>query len=160
MGFDNQKKEKKENLNTYSVIKEASTFYHKELYVNINKKVAINYLKRRGISGSTAKKFFIGFAEDKWNTILNFLSSKKYQQKDIINSGLCKIGRKGIHDIFRDRIIFPIKDIHGKTIAFGGRSIIDDIKPKYLNSPENYLFKKSQNLYGLFEAKEIIREQT
>ena len=145
-------------LKIYSILQKASYFYHKELYVNVNKEIPIKYLKNRGMSGITAKKFLIGFAENNWNKVFKIFNAKNNQQDAIIESGLCKVGKKGIYDVFRNRIIFPIKDQFGKNIAFGARSIDDSVKPKYLNSPDNEFFKKSKNLYGIFEAKNSIKE--
>lgn len=152
------KENKAKKLQIYSILQKASHFYHKELYINTNKKVAIDYLKNRGMLGITAKKYSLGFAENNWNKIFNILKVEKNRQEEIIESGLCKVGKKGIYDIFRNRIIFPIKDQFGKNIAFGARSIDNTTKPKYLNSPDNAFFKKSKNLYGLFEAKRSIQE--
>ena len=145
-------------LEIYSMLQKSSHYYHRALYINSNKQIAIQYLKNRGISGITAKKFLIGFAENSWNKIFNILNEGDKKQDIIIESGLCKIGKKGIYDVFRNRIIFPIRDKLGKNIAFGARAINDNIKPKYINSSDNYFFKKSKNLYGIFEAQTYIKK--
>ena len=118
---------------------------------NIDKD-ALFYLKARGITGAVAKKFNLGYAPNSWDTIFK-QSHKKYNHQDIEESGLFIEKEKGFYDRFRDRIIFPIRNIKGQFIGLGGR-IIEAGEPKYLNSPETKLFNKSNELFGLFEAKD------
>ena len=112
---------------------------------------AIAYLKKRGLSGETAKRFGIGFAPDSWDALnRQFEGSTKHA----LDAGLL-IQRDGggTYDRFRNRVMFPIRDTRGRVIGFGGRTLGDD-KAKYLNSPETELFHKGRNLYGLFEARQ------
>ena len=112
---------------------------------------AIDYLKKRGVSGETAKAFGIGFAPDSWDALAHFFDDPLHA----IEAGLLRkkeeTGR--VFDVFRNRVMFPIRDTRGRVIAFGGRTLADD-PAKYLNSPETALFHKGRNLFGLYEAKQ------
>ena len=114
---------------------------------------AVQYLKDREITGTTAKKFNIGYALDKWDGLLNHLGAD-IPQKELDESGLFSKKDNRFYDRFRGRIIFPIRNIKGDFIAMGGR-IIDEGEPKYLNSPETSFFNKSNELFGLYEVKEL-----
>ena len=114
---------------------------------------AVHYLKDREITGTTAKKFNIGYALDKWDGLLNHLGAD-IPQKELDESGLFSKKDDRFYDRFRGRIIFPIRNIKGDFIAMGGR-IIDEGEPKYLNSPETSFFNKSNELFGLYEVKEL-----
>ena len=110
---------------------------------------AISYFQGRGISDSTVKRFGLGFSLDNWNGLLNYLKTKGFTELDMLSAGLIIKSEKGnYYDRFRNRAMFPVFDYMGKVIGFGGR-VLDDSKPKYLNSPETQLFKKGTNLYGL-----------
>ena len=115
-------------------------------------KKAINYLKSRNISGITAKKFQLGFSDDSWDSLYSSFE-KRFEKKVISSSGLFLEKNKKNYDRFRNRVIFPIRNIKGQNIAFGGRVIDPNDEPKYLNSPETKLFNKSNELYGLYEAR-------
>ena len=113
--------------------------------------VAIEYLKKRGITGETAKRFGIGFAPDSWDALARQFGASP---KHALDAGLLiKKDGGGVYDRFRNRVMFPIRDTRGRVIGFGGRTLGDD-KAKYLNSPETSLFHKGRNLYGLFEARQ------
>ena len=114
---------------------------------------AVQYLKDRKITGATAKKFNIGYAQDKWDGLLNHLGSDT-SSKELDESGLFSKKDDRFYDRFRGRIIFPIRNIKGDFIAMGGR-IINEGEPKYLNSPETSFFNKSNELFGLYEVKEL-----
>ncbi|NMG33011.1 DNA primase [Azoarcus sp. TTM-91] len=131
----------------------AARFYREQLK---HAPVAIDYLKRRGLSGEIAARFGIGFAPDDWQALQQIF--KDYQDKALSDAGLVidnDAGRR--YDRFRNRIIFPIHDRRGRVIAFGGR-VLDSGEPKYLNSPETPLFEKGRELYGLFLAQKPIRD--
>ncbi len=124
---------------------------------------ALKYLKERKIPEEAVKDFHLGFAPDSWDTLLKKLGSAGYNLKLIEETGLI-VGKKsgeGYYDRFRNRIIFPIQDNIGRFIGFGGRILQSNDKetPKYINSSENTLFHKGENLYGLFQAEEYIRKQ-
>ena len=135
--------------NDFSILDEAVKVFEAKLKES---KKAINYLKSRNISGITAKKFQLGFSDDSWDSLYS-LFEKKFEQKVMTSSGLFLEKNKKNYDRFRKRVIFPIRNIKGQNIAFGGRVIDPDDEPKYLNSPETRLFKKSNELYGLYEAR-------
>lgn len=130
----------------YRINTEAARFF----YNNITKsKIAQQYFQARGISGATVKRFGLGFANDSWNELMRAMKQKGFSELDLLNVGLIVKNEKGnIYDRFRNRVMFPVFDYRGKVIGFGGR-VLDDSKPKYLNSPESLVFQKGINLYGL-----------
>jgi len=118
------------------------------------------YLTSRGLRDETAKRLGVGYAPGGWETLLNHLTSKRYSAKEIEKAGLA-VPRKsgsGQYDRFRDRLIFPIRDIQGRSIAFGGRTLGDD-QPKYINSPESPTYTKGEHLYGMDIARDSIRRE-
>ncbi len=118
---------------------------------------AVEYLKRRGIDGSTAKRFGIGYAPDGWSNVLDKFGQSDEATERLLATGLVIRKDNGKHyDRFRDRIMFPIRDARGRNIGFGGR-VMGDGEPKYLNSPETVLFHKGRELYGLYEARQALR---
>ena len=118
---------------------------------------AVEYVKQRGIDGSTAKRFGIGYAPDGWSNVLDKFGKSDEATEKLLATGLIIRKDNGQHyDRFRDRIMFPIRDARGRTIGFGGR-ILGDGEPKYLNSPETVLFHKGRELYGLYEARQALR---
>jgi len=118
---------------------------------------AVEYLKKRGIDGATAKRFGIGYAPDGWSNVLDKFGKSPEATERLLATGLIIRKDNGKHyDRFRDRIMFPIRDARGRTIGFGGRTLGDG-EPKYLNSPETVLFHKGRELYGLFEARQALR---
>ena len=118
---------------------------------------AVDYLKNRGIDGSTAKRFGIGFAPDGWSNVLDKFGKSDEATERLLAAGLIIRKDNGQHyDRFRDRVMFPIRDSRGRTIGFGGRTMGDG-EPKYLNSPETVLFHKGRELYGLYEARQALR---
>ena len=123
-----------------------------------NNAKAIQYMKKRGIDGKTAKKYKIGYAEKGWSNILDNFGSSDSDIKSLLKLGLIikKENNKGYYDRFRDRIIFPIRDNRGRFIGFGGR-IFEGDQPKYLNSPETPIFHKGRELYGLYECQKSMR---
>ena len=119
---------------------------------------AIDYLKRRGVSGAVARDFGLGYAPEGWRTLASTFPD--YADAQLHDSGLVIVGEDDDdkrYDRFRDRIMFPIRDVKGQVIGFGGR-VLGDEKPKYLNSPETPVFHKGRELYGLFEARGALRE--
>ena len=128
----------------YEVLEQCSKYYQEQLKQN---PLAIEYLKQRGISGDIARDFSIGFAPQGWN---NLLGNKKL----LVEAGMLIDKENGQpYDRFRHRLMFPIRDRRGRTIAFGGRVIDPEDNPKYLNSPESPVFHKGSEIYGLFELK-------
>jgi DNA primase len=131
-------------------LSEADQFYRKQLRSSTK---AIEYLKNRGLSGEIARDFGVGVAPEGWDNLINEIGKSTEDLSFLEQSGLVikNEDRDSHYDRFRDRIIFPIRDTRGRTIAFGGR-VLDDSKPKYLNSPESPVFHKSRELYGLYEC--------
>lgn len=118
---------------------------------------AVEYLKTREIDGSTAKRFGIGYAPDGWSNVLDKFGKSDEATERLLATGLIIQKDSGKHyDRFRDRIMFPIRDARGRTIGFGGRTMGDG-EPKYLNSPETVLFHKGRELYGMYEARQVLR---
>ena len=136
----------------YEVMQAATRYYREQLKQSAR---AIDYLKRRGLSGEIAARFGIGYAPEAWQNLTGIASS--YQDASLVETGLVIEGEAGKrYDRFRDRIMFPIANARGQIIGFGGR-ILDSGEPKYLNSPETVLFEKGHELYGLFQAQKSIR---
>lgn len=137
------------HTNLYPLLAQAQKHYQQAL---VKHSQAIEYLKSRGLTGVTAKNFAIGYAPPGWDFITKALGNSKKALADLVTTGMSIAKSPTRHyDRFRDRVIFPIRDARGRTIAFGGRTMGDDT-PKYLNSPETPIFHKNSVLYGLFEA--------
>lgn len=135
----------------YKVNEFAAEYYHQNLY-KPESKIAQEYIKKRKLSNETLKAFKIGFS-DKFDELYKELKKQGFEEKEILESGLVNRNDKGQYiDRYRNRIMFPICDVRGKVIAFGGR-VLDDSKPKYINSPENVVYSKGRNLFGLNVAK-------
>lgn len=140
-----------EKNNLYKLMNTLCTFYKNTL---IHKKYtyAYNYLLYRGLNHQTISKFNIGFAPIGWNNIIKKFGITLHNQKLLDQSGMLIKNQKNKYDRFRNRIMFPIRNISGEIVAFGGRAITNQQQPKYLNSSDTEIFKKSQYLYGLYEA--------
>lgn len=137
---------------------EAAAYFQRNLCSPPGQK-ALDYLHHRGITQQTAEAFQIGCAPEGWDHLIRYFSKKQVPAPDIEKTGLI-IPRKngnGFYDRFRDRVIFPIFDVRMQVIGFGGR-VLDDSRPKYLNSPETLLYNKSRSLYGLHKAKQRCRQ--
>ncbi len=135
----------------FEINKAAARFY----YINLRTdQKAIDYVRRRGLSASTVHDYGIGSAPDAWDALYTHLRSLDFLDEDIFRSKLCLRGRedKQPYDAFRGRLIFPILDVKGRVIAFGGR-VYDNSVPKYINSPETVVYTKGVHLYGLNVAK-------
>lgn len=112
------------------------------------------YLRRRGFTDATIRRFGLGFAPDAFGDLLSHLKRKGYDDDELLLAGVCKKGRGGgLYDAFRNRVIFPIIDLRGSVIAFGGRNLSQEYGPKYLNSADTPVFKKSRTLFALNMAK-------
>ncbi|KGN02446.1 DNA primase [Clostridium novyi A str. 4570] len=137
---------KNKNDKLYKINVEAARYYFKNLQIN---KKATEYFTNRGIVNKTIRRFGLGYAPSGWHNLMNYLKNKGYTELDLLNAGLIIRGKNNsTYDRFRERVIFPVFDYRGRVIGFGGR-VLDDSKPKYLNSPETDIFKKGTNLYGL-----------
>ena len=146
---DNKTQELKDKI--YQINKSAAYFYHENLYKPTAKK-AQDYVKKRKLNNATLKEFLIGYSGN-FNELYNFLKSKGFSDEAILASDLVNRNDRGQYiDRFRHRLMFPIQDVRGRIIAFGGR-VLDDSKPKYINSPENLVYSKGRHLFGLYNAK-------
>ena len=157
-----------EHAKLLDVLEQASKFYQFQLRHHAKRKRPIEYLKTRGVSGEIARDFAIGYAPPGWDKLIEAIGVDAQQQKNLLKAGMViernkpegeevrkdNDKRSPYYDRFRDRIMFPIRDSRGRTIAFGGRVLGDD-KPKYLNSPETPVFHKGAELYGLYESKKF-----
>ncbi len=143
----------------YQLMEQTNDFYQQQLREHEQRNIAVNYLKNRGLSGHIAKDFGIGYAPAGWDNLIKQLGTSNERQDLLVDGGLLiKNDEKNkLYDRFRERIMFPIRDSRGRVIGFGGR-VLNDEKPKYLNSPETTIFHKGKELYGLYEAKEAYRQ--
>ena len=138
----------------YELLKQAEGYYRRNLR---GAEAAIDYLKRRGLTGVIAHQFGIGYAPEGWQNLKENLSG--VSDEALVAAGLSvKNDRGRVYDRFRDRITFPIRDTRGRIIGFGGRTLRADDGPKYLNSPETDVFHKGNELYGLYEARQALRQ--
>lgn len=158
--LQNEKKDKnlqkKELL--YRINQEAGKFFFSNLMAN---NAAKEYFLNRGIKLETIRRFGLGYANDSWNSLMNHLKRKNISEQLMIEAGLLSVNpeKNRKYDRFRNRVMFPVFDYRGKVIGFGGR-VLDDSKPKYLNSPETMVFQKGTNLYGLnFALKHSMQER-
>lgn len=165
-GSDQQNREP-QHRELYALTQKAADFFELQLRTNSDKNKVIEYLRDRGLSGKAAKFFSIGYAPSGWDNLQNALapgekndSTNNKTIKQLISCGMTIEKEDGrTYDRFRDRVMFPIRNVKGQVIAFGGR-VLGDEKPKYLNSPETPIFHKGQELYGLYEARKIRQKLT
>ena len=144
----------------WALHKEAARFFHSQLYAPIGQE-ALSYALGRGMSRGILTTFGVGYAPDSWDSLVKAMKAKGYTEEELKESGLVSVSQKtgNIFDRFRDRLMFPIIDVRGNVIAFGGRIIKkDDTGAKYLNSPETMIFNKRKNLFGLNLAKKTKRD--
>lgn len=142
----------------FDVLEDATTFFERNLK---GAKDVIEYLKKRGLTGETAKRFRIGYALSGWTALYDFLKEKGYSDTIIEKAGLIIKGERGYYDRFRSRITFPLADSSGRIVGFSGRifGAEDEKTAKYVNSPETELYNKSKILYGFDKAKIAIRKE-
>jgi len=158
--------EKKENFlyrqkeRLYKLNSLVVNYYRECLFRTLRGKKIIDYLKKREINDKTIEQYRLGYAPPEWDVLTNFLKKKGYSYEELIKAGLTKRSKTEdkFLDYFRDRIIFPIFNVQGKIVGFGGR-VLDDSLPKYINSPETLIYNKGSNLYSLNFAKEDIRKK-
>ncbi len=150
----------KEKEKLFKINDLALAYFKKNLFNTNEGQKALAYLKKRNITESIIQKIKIGYAMNSWDGLLSFFQSKGITPQLLEKSGLVipRQKKEGYYDRFRGRIIFPIFDVSGKVLAFGGRTIID-ADPKYLNSPDTLVYSKGESLYGLNFCKESIREK-
>lgn len=142
------------------ICESATQFWQAQLFAEQGK-VALEYLRQRGLTDETIKDFKLGFALDSWDSLMGFLKSKGFTETEIFQAGLVvqRQSQSGFYDRFRNRVMFPIANLHGHVIGFTGRTLSAEEMAKYVNTPESVLYNKSTVLYGLDKAKKEIREQ-
>jgi DNA primase len=150
-----QQLEKTKLLQAYEL---SAKWYHHVLLNTVQGKEAMQYLRHRGLTDKWIEHFQIGYAPPAWDTLAQFLEKRQFLLPLMEQGGLLSARSSGGYvDKFRDRILFPICDVKGRVIAFGGRAM-GDVQPKYMNSPESVLFNKSSSLYNLHHARTMIRK--
>ena len=159
--IDEETKQKIELSKKYQDIHtEAARFYFSNLVKSKNR--GYDYLRNRGLDDKTIKRFGLGYSQDSWNSLMDYLIEEKgYSQEELLECGLIGKSTKidKYYDKFRNRVMFPIFDYRGNVIGFGGR-VLDDSLPKYLNSPDTLIFNKRHNLYGLNFARKNLSSRT
>ena len=152
-GFDNSMAEKRRRM--YEINKEAARFFNSCLFSEMGKE-GLDYYKSRGMKKSTITRFGLGYAPDSWDSLLKHMRQKGYSYEELYEANLAnkseKDGRVRFYDSFRNRVMVPIIDVRGNVVAFGGR-VLDDSKPKYINSSDTLVYKKSLGVFGLNFAK-------
>ncbi len=154
---DTMKREMVEKHALFELNKKAAVYFYNNLTKQANP--ALDYLKRRGLTAKTIKSFGLGYAPNNWHDLMHHFLNAGYSIDDLIKCGLVTKDneKKKQYDRFRNRIMFPIFDVRGNVIGFGGR-VLNDALPKYLNSPETSIFNKSNTLYGLNFARRHIND--
>jgi DNA primase len=138
----------------FAIYADSTIFYHERLYKPLAKK-AQEYVKQRKLNNAMLEQFKIGYSSENWDDLYKFLHNKGYSDKEIEATGLCVKSKRGNYiDFFRNRLMFPVMNVSGKVMAFGGRRLDNDDKsPKYLNSNDSLIFKKRENLFALNFAR-------
>ena len=158
---EEQKKEKTERESMLIVSSYANEYFQYQLWnTDEGRSVGLGYLRQRGISDEMIRKFGLGYNPEGWGAFAKAAQEKGYKKEFLVKTGLTIENEKGLFDRFRARVMFPVLDLAGKVIAFGGRTMTADKKiSKYLNSPESEIYHKSKTLYGIFHAKKSIVQQ-
>lgn len=141
----------------YDANRLAAQFFYRAFTEQANK--GYSYMKKRGLTPATMKKFGLGYADENWTSLFDFLTQQGISKKIILELGLASESKGRCYDKFRNRVMFPIINTSGKVIGFGGRAIDPEDNPKYLNSPESKVFRKKNNLYGLNLARQAIGKE-
>ncbi len=159
---------------TKEILELSTKFYEKQLWDGVGKKTILPYLRKRGLSDESIRTFRLGYAPEGWRHIFDFLVSRGYRSEEIEKAGLVirkspsgdqdtkyQIPNTGFYDRFRDRIMFPIQDIVGRVVGYSARMAPggDESQAKYINTPETPVYHKSKVLYGLYQAKQAIKEK-
>lgn len=149
-GFDDSLSKRRRRI--LEMNREAARFYHSVL-LSPEGKVGYDYYIGRALSAATINHFGLGFAPNQWDALLKYMRTKGYQPAELVDAGLARKGQKGYYDNFRNRVMTPIIDVRGNVIAFGGR-VLDDSKPKYINTGDTLVYKKTNELFALNFAKD------
>lgn len=148
-GYDDSLSKKRRTI--LEINRETARFYHSYM-MSEEGKVGLQYFLDRGLSLKTIKHFGLGYAPNSWDSLIKHLKSLGYNLSDMLAAGVVRKGEKGYYDYFRNRVMTPIIDVRGNIIAFGGR-VLDDSKPKYINTSDTLVYKKTNEVFGLNFAK-------
>jgi DNA primase len=150
---EHEQKRQRVQQDLCALLEQAAHYFRQQLQRHPDAKKARDYLQKRGLSEAVIEEYGIGYAPPGWDNLMQHLLKAGWQEAQLLESGMLvdreDSGKR--YDRFRDRVMFPIRDLRGRVIAFGGRVLTDE-KPKYLNSPETPVFSKGRELYGLYEA--------
>ncbi len=149
--------ENKKREEYYDINRMAARFFYKAFSESVNP--GYTYMKSRGFDDAILKKFGVGYADSSWDSLYNHLIEKGIEEKKLLELGLISGSGDKYFDKFRNRVIFPIINTSGRVIGFGGRRVDEKDNPKYLNSPENLIFSKRNNLYGINTTKQFIAKE-
>lgn len=150
-GYDDSLSKKRRKI--LEINRETARFFYGYM-VSPQGKIGLDYFLNRGLSMSTIKKFGLGYAPNEWDALLKHLKSKGFRISDMVDAGVVKVGRNNnYYDTFKNRVMTPIIDVRGNVIAFGGR-VLDDSKPKYINTSDTLVYKKTNELFAMNMAKD------
>lgn len=149
-GFDDSLSKRRRRI--LEMNREAAKFFYSYMMTPEGKK-GYDYYVGRELTAGTMKHFGLGYAPDSWDKLIRHMRTKGYSPSELVEAGLAKKGKNGYYDIFRNRVMTPIIDVRGNVIAFGGR-VLDDSKPKYINTSDTLVYKKTNELFGLNFAKD------
>ncbi len=149
-GYDDSLSKKRRTV--LQINRETAKFYHSYM-MSEQGKIGLQYYLNRGLSLKTIRHFGLGYAPNQWDSLLKHLKSQGFNVGDMVAAGVVRKGEKGYYDYFRNRVITPIIDVRGNFIAFGGR-VLDDSKPKYINTSDTIVYKKTNEVFGLNFAKD------
>ncbi len=156
----NQKNDTRERL--YALCRMAAQWFFENMMKTKEGEYALTYCRQRGLRDEAIQAFGLGYAPNSWEAFVKYAAQKGYTNDELVGSGLARKREDGtLYDYFRGRLMIPIFSVYGHCIAFGARKLYDDdpIAGKYINSPETLIYNKSQVLYGLFQAKDVIRKE-
>lgn len=149
-GYDDSLGKKRKKI--YEINRETAKFYHSYM-LSPSGRTGLDYYLNRGLSLKTINHFGLGYAPNEWDSLLKHLKSQGFSVSDMLSAGVIKQGNKGYYDNFRNRVMTPIIDVRGNVIAFGGR-VLDDSKPKYINTGDTLVYKKTNELFAMNFAKD------
>lgn len=153
-GYDDSLSKKRRRI--LEINRATAKFFHSYM-MSEDGKIGLNYFLNRGLSQKTINHFGLGYAPNSWDALLKHLKSQGFSISEMVEAGVVKKGNKGYYDIFRNRVMTPIIDVRGNVIAFGGR-VLDDSKPKYINTSDTLVYKKTNELFALNFAKDSSSE--
>jgi DNA primase len=154
-----QEAEDESRQRLHELLDTAVTFFRHQLFSTAAGEPAHTYLRDRGMSDATLETFEVGFAPDSWDATMNHLLERGFQERDLVDAGIVtERDTGGLFDRFRNRVMFPIRDVRGRMAGFGARVLDPEAVPKYLNSPQTSIFDKGRLLYGLDKSRQEIRK--